>query len=337
MSTSAALVLRKGDRQLLGDLAQPSDAPNDLARRARIVLLAADGMPNAQIARTVGVSRPTVIGWRDRYAQGGIKGLEDEPRTGRPRVIDEVDVVAATLANGGRPPARLGLTHWSARSLAAELGISFSSVARIWRKWDIQPQRLEAFSFRTEPELECRLGAVAGMFLDPPATMVVFSAGRITTSARRANGRQSRQVRTDEPGSVEALVTALRRAADRTGPESSAGARQRCGMLAFLEETVASHPGVLLRVVANSLEALPRPAGRSWLREDPGISFHAATADCTWLDLIAILFGVTAGADAAKDLVSAVRRLTDAHDGRRGPFTWINHPTALLADLLSAA
>jgi transposase len=82
-----------------------------VAKRARIVLLAADGMPNAQIARTVGVSRPTVIGWRDRYQQGGIKGLEDEPRSGRPPEISEADVVVATLVNDGRPPERLGITH----------------------------------------------------------------------------------------------------------------------------------------------------------------------------------------------------------------------------------
>jgi transposase len=71
-------------------------------RRAQIVLLAVGGMPNAQIARTVGVSRPTVIGWRDRYQQGGIRGLEDEPRSGRPPEISEADVVVATLANDGR-------------------------------------------------------------------------------------------------------------------------------------------------------------------------------------------------------------------------------------------
>ena len=82
MSLASALVLREGDRQRLADLARLPSVPSGLAKRARIVLLAADGVPNAQIARAVGVSRPTVIGWRDRYRQGGIKGLEDEPRPG---------------------------------------------------------------------------------------------------------------------------------------------------------------------------------------------------------------------------------------------------------------
>lgn len=77
------------------------------------------------------MSRPTVIGWRERYRLGGIRALEDEPRSGRPAVIDEIDVVAATLANEGRPPEWLGITYWSVRFLAAELGVSFASVAQV--------------------------------------------------------------------------------------------------------------------------------------------------------------------------------------------------------------
>jgi transposase len=98
MSPAPALVLRPGDRKRLAGL----------AKRARMVLLAYDGVPNAQIARAVGVSRPTVISWRDRYQQDGIAGLEYERRSGRPAEIDEADVVVATLINDGRPPERLG-------------------------------------------------------------------------------------------------------------------------------------------------------------------------------------------------------------------------------------
>ena len=175
MSLAPALILREGDRKRLADLARLPSVPSGLAKRARIVLLAADGMPNAQIARTVGVSRPTVIGWRDRYQQGGIKGLGDEPRSGRPPQISEADVVVATLANDGRPPERLGITHWSARFLAAELGISFATVARIWRKWRIQPYRAETFKFSTDPQLEAKVRDVAGLYLAPPDNAVVVS------------------------------------------------------------------------------------------------------------------------------------------------------------------
>src|ERR687897_1579371 len=112
------------------------------AQRARIVLLAAEGIPNAEIARRIGVTRASVVGWRRRYLESGIAGLSDLDRPGRPASIDDADVVVATLT---KPPESLGVTHWSARLLADQLGISFASVARIWRKWKLQPWRTETF------------------------------------------------------------------------------------------------------------------------------------------------------------------------------------------------
>ncbi len=121
-----------------------------LATRARIVLLAANAVANTDIADQTGTSRPTVLKWRGRYSASGVDGLDDDPRQGRAAVIDEVAVLAETLADKGKPPAHLGVTHWSARLMAARLGISFASVARIWRKWDSQPHRIETFKFSTE-------------------------------------------------------------------------------------------------------------------------------------------------------------------------------------------
>jgi transposase len=175
MSVAAPLVLREGDQARLESLTRSSSVRAGLALRARIVLLAAQGLPNAEIARRCGTSRPTVVDWRARYVAGGIRALEDQPRSGRPPEIDEIDVVVATLAQDGRPPARLGVTHWSARLLGAELGISFATVARIWRKWNIQPHRVETFKFSTDPELEAKLRDVVGLYLDPPAGAVVVS------------------------------------------------------------------------------------------------------------------------------------------------------------------
>jgi transposase len=191
MSFAPALLLREGDRQKLADLARLPSVPSGLAKRARMVLLAADGMPNAEIARVTGVSRPTVISWRDRYARGGIRALEDEPRSGRPAEIDEAGVVAATLADGGKPPARLGITHWSARFLAAELGISFASVARVWRKWKIQPHRIETFKFSTDPELEAKVRDVIGLYLAPPDNAVVVSVDELCEASHNSSDVKS--------------------------------------------------------------------------------------------------------------------------------------------------
>ena len=165
MSVAAALVLRSGDESRLSSLVRSSTVEAGLAQRARIVLLAAQGVPNAEIGRRVGVSRPTVIQWRNRYEAGGISALGDLDRSGRPPVIDDVAVVVATLQ---APPEALGVTHWSARLLGKQLGISFASVARIWREWNLQPWRRETFKFSTDPELDAKIRDVVGLVFEPP-------------------------------------------------------------------------------------------------------------------------------------------------------------------------
>jgi transposase len=161
MSVAAPLVLREGDRSRLEALTRSSSVRAGVAQRARIVLLAADGLANAEIARRTGTSRPTVVGWRARYETGGVAALEDLPRSGRPVEVDEIAVVVATLADEGRPPQRLGVTHWSARLLAAELGIGFATVARIWRKWKLQPVGAE------NPATSCDLHVLMYKTVEP--------------------------------------------------------------------------------------------------------------------------------------------------------------------------
>src|SRR3954465_8162604 len=174
MSVAAPLVLREGDRSRLEGLTRSSSVRAGLAQRARIVLLAAEGLPNAEIARRTGTSRPTVVDWRARYDAGGIRALHDLPRSGRPPEIDEIDVGVAPPADEGRPPAHLGVTHWSARLLAAELKISFATVARIWRKWNLQPWRVQTFKFSTDPELDAKIRDIVGLYLAPPENAVVL-------------------------------------------------------------------------------------------------------------------------------------------------------------------
>ena len=154
MPPAARLEVRGKDKSRLRSWVRASGIRAGLAQRARIVLLAGEGLSNTEIATRVGVSRPTVIHWRDRYAEGGLGALEDRKRSGRPPRVDEAEVVVATLTP---PPERLGVTHWSSRLLAAELGIGFATVSRIWRNWRLQPWRVETFKFSTDPELEAKV------------------------------------------------------------------------------------------------------------------------------------------------------------------------------------
>ena len=159
------------DREVLASWVRSPSIRAGLAQRARIVLLAADGAGTNEIVRRTGVSKPTVIAWKRRYAAEGIGGLDDRPRPGRPRWTDDVAIVLATLEP---PPRRLGVTHWSSRLLAAELGISNVKVADVWREYGLQPWRRETFKFSTDPELEAKLRDVVGLYLNPPDKAVVL-------------------------------------------------------------------------------------------------------------------------------------------------------------------
>jgi transposase len=164
MATAAPLALREGDRGRLEALARSASARPSLAQRARIVLMSAEGLTNTEIARRTGSTRPTVINWRNRYSTGGINALGDLPRSGRPAVVDELEVVATTLTDGGRPPAHLGASQWSSRLLGQHLGISFATVARIWRKWGIQPEHVTTFSFAADLTRQAQARDLGGLY-----------------------------------------------------------------------------------------------------------------------------------------------------------------------------
>jgi transposase len=147
--------------------------PAGLAQRARIIALAAQGVSNAEIAALAGCARQTVVSWRQRFDRSGLDGLADRPKPGRPRTIDlhrRLEIVAATLAG---PPPGLGVTHWSSRLLARQVGVSNVTVARVWREYDLQPWRTETFKFSTDPYLDAKVGDVVGLYLHPPEQAVV--------------------------------------------------------------------------------------------------------------------------------------------------------------------
>jgi transposase len=145
------------------------------ARRARIVLLAAEGRSGVEIAERVGCSEPTVIKWRRAYAQRGLPGLGDAPRSGRPRQIDDATRFAIWFASQHDPPARLGITHWSSRALAAEFDVDHTTIAKLWQQWGLQPWRLVTFKRSTDPQFEAKLRDVVGLYLHPPDKAVVLS------------------------------------------------------------------------------------------------------------------------------------------------------------------
>ena len=275
MPLTVAVELPDSDRAELSRWLRAPSMPAGLAQRARIVLLAADGAGTNEIVTRIGVSKPTVIAWKKRYAAEGIAGLDDRPKPGRPAQVDEVAVVLATLEP---PPERLGVTHWSTRLLAAELGISNVWVARIWRKWGLQPWRRETFKFSTDPQLEAKVRDVVGPVPEPAGEgrgAVVDEKSQIQALDRTAPILPMRPglpekathdyVRHGTTTLFAALEVATGKVTDACYPR-----HRNTEFLRFLKQVAKAYPRVELHIVVDNYATHKHPAVQAWLAKNPG-------------------------------------------------------------------
>ena len=305
-----------------------------LAQRARIVLLADEGIGTNEIVRRVGVSKPTVIGWKKRYTAEGLAGLDDRPKSGRPATVDEVAVVLATLEP---PPARLGVTHWSSRLLADQLGISNVWVARIWRKWGLQPWRRESFKFSTDPELVAKVTDVIGLYLNPPQNAIVLSVDE--KSQIQALDRTA-PILPLRPGLPEkashdyirhgttTLFAALEVATGKV-TDACHSRHTHLEFLAFLKQLAKAYPRVQLHIVCDNYGTHKHPKVKAWLDRNPRIILHFTPTSGSWLNMVEIFFGIITRQairrgtfTSVKDLIAAIETFIDGWNDRCHPFTW---------------
>jgi transposase len=338
-----ALVLREGDRERLQALTRSSIAPAGLAQRARIVLLAADGESNTAIATKVGVSRPTVIGWRERYQAKGIAGLDDEPRSGRPRQIERAKVIATTLAP---PPKRYGITHWSSRLLARHLKISDDAVASIWREYGIQPWRAESFRFSTDPELVAKVVDVVGLYLAPPENAVVLSVDEksqiqaldrtapvLPTQPHLIERRSHDYIRHGTTTLFAALEIATGLVTAALKPR-----HRHSEFLAFLKQVARAYPDVELHLVMDNYAAHKHPTVQAWLAANPRIHLHFTPTHASWMNLVEVWFSIVERQaihrgtfTSVTDLNRKIRQFIDGWNDRAHPFTWTKTADKILA------
>ena len=333
------LGLRPGDRELLEAWTRSSSIRAGLAQRARIVLLAADGVSNTEIADRVGVSRPTVIGWRDRYASSGVRGLEDEQRSGRPRKVDRVQILAATLTP---PPARLGVTHWSSRLLADHLGVDPSTVLRTWRHHRVQPWRVETFKFSTDPELVAKVTDVIGLYLNPPENAIVLS---IDEKSQIQALNRTQKTLPMQPGQAEkrthdyvrhgttTLFAALEIATGQvTGVCKPRHRHQE--FLVFLRHLARGYPDQQLHLIMDNYAAHKHPKVKAWLAANPRIHIHFTPTSGSWLNLVEVWFGIIErqaihrGAfPSVRDLMIKIRAFINGWNNRCQPSSGPGPPT----------
>ncbi|HEX8863173.1 MAG TPA: IS630 family transposase [Actinomycetes bacterium] len=339
---SSALELSDEDRAVLVSWTRSSTLSAGHVERARIVLAVADGSGTSGAARQLGVSRPTVIKWRDRFARQGIAGLDDEPRSGRPKTIDDAAIIAATLEP---PPPALGVTHWSSRLLGTHLGIGDATVARAWRKYHVQPWRTETFKFSTDPELEAKVHDVVGLYLNPPQKAIVLcvdeksqiqALNRTQPILPLRPGLPQKATHDYKRNGTTTLFAALEVATGKV-VDQCYDRHGKAEFLDFLKTVAKTYPRRELHVVLDNYHTHKHDDINRWLARHPRITLHFTPTSGSWLNLVEVFFGIITrqairrgSFDSVKQLVAKIRTFIDGWNQRCQPFTWTKTPEEIL-------
>jgi transposase len=336
--TAVHLTVDHEDAAALRRWARSTSVRAGLAMRARIVLLAADGHTNTEIAARVGCSRQAVVRWRGRYARHGLDGLEDQPRSGRPRTIEDArlaEIVAVTLAG---PPADLGITHWSTRTLATHLKVSRMTVARVWADHDLAPHRLETFKFSADPQLLAKVTDICGLYLEPPAGAVVLcvdeksqiqALDRTAPTLPLRPGLAERRTHDYVGHGITSLFAALEVATGKiTG--RFVDRHRHSEFLAFLKLVARRYPRRELHVVLDNYGTHTHPKVTAWLAKHPRVHLHFTPTSASWMNLVEVFFAIITrqairrgNFASVPDLIAAIRRFVNGWNQRSHPFVWV--------------
>ena len=342
------LPLDPSQRQRLEFLVRAGTTPQKLAQRARIVLRAAAGRPNAAIARELGVSRPTVLLWRERFTSRGVPGLSyEKPRPGRKPSIgpEKIQaVVEATLQT--TPPAA---THWSVRTMAKAQGLGHTTVHRIWRQHGLQPHRVETFKLSRDPRFVEKLRDVVGLYLDPPAHALVLSVdekSQIQALDRTAPllplrpGLPARQTHDYHRHGTTTLFAALN-LLDGTVIGTCMPRHRAREFLRFLNRVDRETPSDLdLHLILDNSSTHKSPPVQRWLRRHPRVHFHFTPTSSSWLNLVERWFRdlsqkrLRRGSfDSVADLITAIEQYLATYNVTPTRFTWTKDADLILAKI----
>jgi transposase len=340
---SSALVISPGDRAILESWTRSSTVSAGRVERARIVLAVADGAGTSGAARMLGVSRPTVIKWRDRFAANGITGLDDDARSGRPKTIDDAVIIAATLE---APPPSLSVTHWSSRLLGRHLGVGDATVARAWRRYGVKPWRRETFKFSTDPELEAKVRDVVGLYLNPQPENAIVLCVDEKSHIQALNRTQP--ILPVRPGLPEKATHDYQRNGTTTlfaALEIATGkVTDRCydrhgkaEFLDFLKTVARAYPRRRLHVVCDNYHTHKHADVTAWLDKNPRIALHFTPTSGSWLNLVEVFFSIITrqairrgSFDSVKELTTAISAFIAGWNNRCHPFVWTKTPDEIL-------
>jgi transposase len=318
-----------------------------LAMRSRIVLAAAEGESNSDLARRLGLSRSTVKRWRNRFAELRCDGLLDEPRPGRPRVVDDAQIEALITATLESTPP--DATHWSTRSMATHLGLSQSTVSRVWRAFGLAPHKQDSWKLSKDPLFVAKVRDVVGLYLNPPERALVLCVDE-KTQIQALNRTQP--VFPMLPGAparashdyVRHGTSSLYAALDVTTGKviGALHARHRATeFLAFLKTIDTQVPTDLdVHLVLDNASTHKTPAVQRWLTAHPRFVVHFTPTSSSWLNLVERWFAELTTKKLRRGTHTSVRQLNndirawiDTWNDNPRPYVWTKTADQILANI----
>ena len=336
-----------GEREQLESWARRGKSAQALAQRSRIVLAAAEGLKNTEISERLSLNHTTVRKWRSRFAEQRLDGLLDEPRPGRPRTISDAqveEVIVKTLESTPKDA-----THWSTRSMAAEVGLSQTAVSRIWRAFGLQPHRSETWKLSKDPQFIAKVRDVVGLYLDPPERAVVLCVdekSQIQALDRTAPilpmlpGTPERATHDYKRSGTSSLYAALDISTGKV--IGSLHARHRAvEFKKFLQTLDHEVPTELdVHVILDNSSTHKTPTIQRWLAAHPRFVLHFTPTSSSWLNLVERWFSelttklLRRGAHRSVRALNAdIRRWIDTWNENPRPFVWHKSAEEILESL----
>ena len=317
-----------------------------LALRARIVLAAADGSSNTEIAEAMGITLPTVGKWRQRFLEDRLDGLADEPRPGTPRSLTDTQIEEAITKTLETKPANA--THWSTRSLAKALGLSQTAVSRIWRAFGLQPQRADTFKLSADPFFIEKVRDVVGLYLNPPERAIVLcvdeksqvqALDRTQPLLPMRPGQAERGTHDYERHGTTSLFAALNVATGEVIGTCHRRHRQQefVKFLDHIDGQIPTVAGEAIHIVMDNYGTHKTPRVKRWLLRHPRFVIHFTPTSASWLNQVERFFAEITNKRirrgvfrSVKALELAIQEYLDQHNESPKPFVWSATPELIL-------
>lgn len=345
MRVARPITLTPEQRSALEQCARTRTGPARLVERARIVLRAASGLDNQQIAEQLHITPEKVARWRNRYLDGGLAALEkDAPRPGGPRTITDQQVRQVVSKTTQDKPANA--THWSTRTMAAAMGLSEASVRRIWKAHGLKPHLVRTFKLSNDPQFAEKLETIVGLYLNPPEHALVLCAdekSQIQALDRTQPGLPLKKGRCgtlthDYKRHGTATLFAALNTFDGTVISMCDDRHRHQEWLRFLRIIDQLTPSdKILHLIVDNYATHKHPKVQQWLARHPRFHVHFTPTSSSWLNMVERFFrdltenGLRRGVFRdVEELITAIGTYIDKHNHQPKPFIW----TAKAADIL---